>query len=168
MDAKIRKAINKVKTTNKLRCSGSGFYGEYFKINSKVGVKLLRNDEFESIKEAKRSDLWEEAHDEKNLLRIAPKPYCVRVIRHRSDYRIGIFMEHIDGTVLKDGKDANVIGQLRDYLNAGGIDHDDCNGKNVMVRRGRNRKKLTNLVAIDFSPELIFITEPRQWFKPIR
>lgn len=102
------KVISKRKLEN---CSGSGAYGQYFKVKGKDrGVKVIRDKYFgsvESAKEAFKGD-WEQEFNFLKRLRkktkLVPKPYYPVVVKTKlgdyTAYMVGYMMSHVDGQTL--------------------------------------------------------------------
>lgn len=146
----------------KMYISPSGSYGTYIKLSPTVGVKILINHAYRTIKACKRSHSYRKALAEARLIKqaydsgIVPKVYGVKVISLHGRYYAGIAMRHLGKVTLSKATaidvdytpKENIIDDVRERLLEYGIDHGDLHYGNVMVFKG-------SYYAIDFSPDWI-------------
>jgi RIO-like serine/threonine protein kinase len=141
--------------SKKHKRSGSGSYGEYFKLGKGKGVKLLRG-RWETKAKALNSRAWRLANKEADLLDIAkdskvvPKCYGAKIVKSDKQFRVGIVMQHLGNTTLNetglmDEEHSDVRDILMEALEDVGIIHTDLHGDNIMYYRKK-------FYAIDFTP----------------
>lgn len=136
-----------------------GGYGTYFKITRSKGVKVLRGS-YKSFMAAMNSSQMREAIKERDLMieasksGVTPKCYGVTVVQRGSSFRVGIVMEHLGSTRLRDlgldeEEEERIIMELEDQVRDSGVTHNDLHPWNVMVKDGK-------YYAIDFSPDYAY------------
>lgn len=134
-----------------------GANGEYVKLSSQIGIKLIHSKLFTTQTKAMKSTAWKLAMGESENLKLAfdsgvvPQSYGVSLVKVGSGFRVGVLMQHLGGTTLDNSEfydDVDVYEHLRDKLKEVGIKHFDLHGDNIMVYRGK-------CYAIDFSPQCI-------------
>lgn len=141
---------------------GSGVSGIYYKLNEKVGVKILEGKPFKTIAGAKRSERMEEAKSEAQNLQDAYEtgivPACFGTGIFRSpgntvEYNVGVVMQHLGSRTLSTLKKVDksaVVHQLLDQLEEFGINHEDLHEENIMLFRCK-------YYVIDFDPCLVSV-----------
>ena len=114
--------------------TGGGFYSSYFKLNNKMGVKLLGG--YTTYEDATESCHWNDAKQEGYLLdkayplRLSPKFLDIKVVKFNGKYSIGIFMEHIKGETFEYSKKVRKISKKFK-----GKSYYDSNGRYIFEQR---------------------------------
>lgn len=157
-----------------MKRSGKGWYGTYYQLSSVRGLKVLNGNECE-YNESPRllmgSDDWSMAKEEYKLLRRAhksnhsPRPHGIAIVKKGKYYYAGIVMQHISGPLFgkmkkKDKRDLHikycgVHEFLIDKLEDAGIQHEDMNSYNIIIK---TVGKSIRPYAIDFSPQQSYNT----------
>ncbi len=162
--------------TKKLRKTGDktggGCFGQYFKLDNKRGIKLLRR-KFDSSEKAQLSETFHKAKLEELSLNMArervsfvPKCYGVKVVKFRGNFRVGVIMQHLNGITLEklgynrdkrgvgdfggDFED-DVVEMMDNRMLKVGINHGDVHGGNIIYHAKR-------YWVIDFGNEVLFKT----------
>lgn len=133
-----------ISLTNKQASSG-GCYGRYYKIDSKIGLKVLRGKGSGSIDKLLRSRQWREAKREAKLLELAqatgivPKCYGVFIVEKDGRFFAGIAMQHLGNTTLGESSISywDIAEDVNDKLDSVGIAHGDLHDENMMVYRNK-------------------------------
>lgn len=142
--------------------SGGGSYGEYFKLSSQRGIKILAG-RFNSYVGAIGSPTYAEASAEAFLLKVAektklvPKCYGVQIVQIGKRYAIGIVMQHLGGRMLEDTDNVDndsVIQDLEKKMKKHGFEMGDLHAGNVMYYKRK-------YWVIDFTPEFVYLDESR-------
>lgn len=156
---------------NQLKIVGQGASGSYFKLNSKLGMKLIsvHDNSVTSEKKLQKNILWEKSTLEsqisnylEELYGITPKVYKLIVVRDLISqcFSIGIVMDHISGKTLtrvseKTNKIINFSNKkIKNHWNLRleaekmlldvGIVHGDLHTENMIVKRDNS------VAVIDF------------------
>ena len=138
----------------------SGAFGQYKKLSSRRGVKMLHG-EFDTKKELLTSRDWELAKKELSFIQqaskfnIAPKGYKVVPVRvDGCGWKAGIVMQHLNGRVMsysawerQEEKREKIIEILR---NKARLYRSDNHSENFMVV-GKRKK----IYMVDFSPSCV-------------
>lgn len=125
----------------------SGAYGEYVQLTRNIGIKLFKSGVFDSKEKALRSTLYKtEAPKElKNLReareifgRMAPLGLHYDAINYDSKWRVGVLVQHIDGTMLSELDTyyydvGNLLQQVSDKARSLGYNINDLHGGNAML-----------------------------------
>lgn len=167
------KPIREVEFSKSWKKKGSGSYGVYYKMNARKGIKILRQRDTRDYIWKDYEDLLAKAMREFKCLNIAkqtgivPKAYEVVKVVYKNTFKVGIIMQHIEGTTLKNaprnfhnwfekqyGKDYwDASSLLHSRLRNVRLDHDDLHSENIMVKKTKNGFKL---YAIDMDPDFIY------------
>lgn len=135
----------------------NGCSGAYIQVSKDIGVKIYGYPE-RQISDLTHHIEWAETeHKRLKRTKIAykyvPKSYGVKIFNTKSGYRVGLVMQHVGDTTLKDlrrkrvpylnkkvflDKTADIIiNKLRRKIRHKGQSHNDLHAKNVIYDKGK-------------------------------
>lgn len=133
----------------KLKYINEGCFGEYYRINKRTGIKVMRED-YLYLRDLRESYQWKECKAELEVLKKAyrlaprsfPKPMTMAIVQ-RSDrsYNCGYIMSHVEGKPVDDcslrGKDWDRLEKAELRICKLGIEMHDSHHNNVIKSKNR-------------------------------
>lgn len=132
-----------IKTINKNKPISSGFYGRYYQLSSKRGIKI-NYAEFDNTDDPNFSALLNIIKKDATNLKIArkrfrfvPKFYAIRILTINGKIRIGIEMQHLGNKTASSAKISYDHDSIYSTLKKRGIVHTDIHAANLMWYKNR-------------------------------